>query len=635
MTIAPSAQSRSRLGQGRYDVLGPLGEGGFAQVWRVLDRRLNVQRAVKVVAVAADRRAGERVLREAKLLAELGHASIITVYDVFEDDGLACVVMELCVGSLADRVASSGPLSPALAVRLGIDVLGGLAAAHARGVIHRDIKPQNLLITERGELRVGDFGIARIRDESGSMTRTGALLGSVPFMAPEQRQDPSRVGVGADLYSLAMTLAWAMTGRPSGDLFVEIELERLGRLAGAGLAGVLARAGRYASEERYASAEEMAKALRLVATSMPEPTDDLLITGDSHRAVDSPPRGRRRRLAAVALAVASIGALTFAFKGAPEAAPPATGARSEIKPCAGASTWFDETVRSGPREAMAAASADIDGDGQVDAVFTNQMDENLSIYWGNGRALLEQGVEVPTVRSGSPVGVGDLDGDGHADLVVADHDGARLRILPGRQGRTFGAAVDIFQSGVAGWPLPLDWNRDGRQDLALTLTACVAWRRGDGDGEFAPHQCLAPGPGVVGVAVVRSEDSSAGLLLANSDGWWVVNPDARAMVGARETVFPATLAATLDPLSASAWDGDHDGHDEIYAWTDEPQAQVALRATGAAGTWSVCEIGRIDERRSGPLPRAGADYDGDGKVDFLRVKTCAQCTSNHVILRGR
>ncbi|MDP2313449.1 MAG: protein kinase [Pseudomonadota bacterium] len=614
-------------------MLGPLGEGGFAQVWRVLDRRLNVQRAVKVVDATADRQAGERVLREAKLLAELGHGSIITVFDAFEDDGLACVVMELCAGSLADRVAASGPLSPGLAVRLGIDVLGALGAAHARGVVHRDIKPQNLLVTERGEVRVADFGIARFRDESVSITRTGALLGSVPFMAPEQRQDPSRVGVGADLYALATTLAWAMTGRPSGDLFVEAELARLGRLTGAGFAGVLARAGRYTPEERYASAEEMTEALRVVAASMPEPADDLHLTSDAHPSVRLRPRTPRWGLFTLALALVSAGALAFASRRA--VALPELDTRDDIPPCPDGTTWFDETVRSGPREAMAAASADVDGDGKVDAVFTNQLDENLSIYWGNGRAMLEQGAEVPTVRSGSPVGVGDLDGDGHADLVVADRDGARLQVLPGKDGRTFDPPIEIFQSGIPAWPLPIDWDGDGQLDLALTLAACVAWRHGDGAAEFAPHQCLAPGPDVLGVAVVRSATSKVGLLLAGGAGWWVAHPDERAMIGTREEVFPARLALDMDRLSASAWDADGDGNDEIYGWADAPEAQVALRATRVGGAWSVCELGRIDARRSGPLPRAGADYDGDGKVDFLRVQTCAECTSNHVILRGR
>ncbi len=631
----PLANSRSRLGQGRYEVLGPLGEGGFAQVWRVLDRRLNVQRAVKVVDVAADGPAGARVLREAKLLAELGHPSLITVYDVFEEDGLACVVMELCAGSLADRVALSGPLSPSLAVRVGIDVLGGLAAAHSRGVVHRDIKPQNLLIAERGEVRICDFGIARVRDESVSLTRTGALLGSVPFMAPEQRVDPTRVGIGADLYALAMTLSWAILGRPSGDLFVDVELERLAKVAGAGLAEVLGRAGRYAPGDRYPSAEEMAQALRSVAASLPEAVDGLQIEPSAAPPAPMAPRRTKRAGIVAVLSVAALGSAASVYGWMSRPDVPETSRSGSVQRCADATDWFDETVRVGPREAVAAASADVDGDGQVDAVFTNQLDENLTIYWGNGRAMLEQRTDLASVRSASPVGVGDLTGDGHPDLVVADHDGARLQILPGLGGRTFGSPVELFQPGVAGWPLPIDWDGDGRLDLALSLAGCVAWRRSEGSTEFASHLCLAPSPGAIGAAAVHAVGERGGLLLAGSDGWWVVHADDRAMVGPKERVFGEELTGELDPLSASAWDEDHDGNDEVYAWADEPQAQVVLRATRRSGAWSACELGRIKERRNGPLPGAGADYDQDGKVDFLRARTCAECTSNHVILRGR
>lgn len=576
-------------------MLGPLGEGGFAQVWRVLDRRLNVQRAVKVVDVTADRQAGERVLREAKLLAELCHASVLTVFDAFEDDGLACVVMELCAGSLADRVAASGPLSPALAVGLGIDVLGALGAAHALGVVHRDIKPQNLLITERGEVRVADFGIARFRDESVSITRTGALLGSVPFMAPEQRRDPSRVGVGADLYALATTLAWAMTGRPSGDLFVEAELARLGRLTGAGVAGVLAKAGRYAPEERYASAEEMTQALRAVAAAMPEPTDDLHVASDPHPRVRLRSQTPRWGLFAVGLAVVSAGALAFTSRRA--AAPPALTAREDVPPCTDGTTWFDETVRSGPREAMAAASADIDGDGNVDALFTIQLDESLSIYWGNGRAMLEQGAEVPTARSGSPVGVGDLDGDGRADLVVSDRDGARLQIFPGGDGRTFGAPIEIFQSGIPAWPLPIDWDGDRQLDLALTLAACVAWRQGDVESGFAPHRCLAPGPDVLGVAVVRSATSKVGLLLAGGAGWWVAHPDEAfgvevAVVGPGGTA-PGVTTGEGEGAAAGAGGGGAAGvvtGVEDVVGDDPPHAQASRKIVAKA---TVMEETRI------------------------------------------
>jgi serine/threonine protein kinase len=184
--------STRRLVGDRYDLLEEIGRGGMGVVWRARDLLLQREVAVKEIHFPAGTNADEReilrkrVFREARAAARLSHPCVVTVYDVIEEDGQPFIVMELVdAPSLTDVVRGVGPLTPARAAAVGLDVLSALEVAHAAGVVHRDIKPGNVMVPERGHCELADFGIASVQDDP-SVTSTGLVLGSPAYMAPEQ-----------------------------------------------------------------------------------------------------------------------------------------------------------------------------------------------------------------------------------------------------------------------------------------------------------------------------------------------------------------------------------------------------------------------------------------------------------------
>jgi eukaryotic-like serine/threonine-protein kinase len=202
---------------GRYQLLEPLGQGGMGRVWRGVDTKLGRAVAVKeVVAVGGLTEAdleelGARAQREARAAARLNHPNVVRVYDIVADT-VPCIVMEYVPSrSLFQVVAADGPLAPARAARYGLDVLAALTAAHSVGVLHRDIKPSNVLITAEDRVMLTDFGLATIVGDP-AVTRSGVLIGTPSFMAPERAAD-SDVGPEADLWSLGATLYFAVEGR--------------------------------------------------------------------------------------------------------------------------------------------------------------------------------------------------------------------------------------------------------------------------------------------------------------------------------------------------------------------------------------------------------------------------------------
>ena len=174
---------------GRYEVLRTIGHGATSEVYEVLDTRLGARRALKRMVEAPNPAARKRQEREALIMARLDHPNVVTVIDAFEEDDQRCVVMELCEGgSLSTRVELGGPLPAEQVVSLGHSLARALAAAHESGVLHRDLKPQNILFGPTGDPRIGDFGLSWMSQDDETLTRTGALLGTIPFMAPELRR---------------------------------------------------------------------------------------------------------------------------------------------------------------------------------------------------------------------------------------------------------------------------------------------------------------------------------------------------------------------------------------------------------------------------------------------------------------
>ena len=200
---------------GRYTLGELLGSGGMGRVYRAQDGRLGREAALKVMAehYAQTPEFVERFEREIRNVASLDHPNVIRVFDSGEtEDGSPYMAMELASGgTLKDRIRSAGPLPPREAARVALQVAEALGAAHEAGIVHRDVKPENVLLTETGEVKVGDFGIARAT-EATAMTNTSMILGTAPYLSPEQaRGEP--VGPSSDLYSLGVVLYESLTGR--------------------------------------------------------------------------------------------------------------------------------------------------------------------------------------------------------------------------------------------------------------------------------------------------------------------------------------------------------------------------------------------------------------------------------------
>ncbi|MFI8305659.1 protein kinase [Streptomyces sp. NPDC085927] len=206
-----------RVIAGRYRLLSPLGEGGMGTVWRARDEVLHREVAVKEVRAPAGLPAPDvermyaRLEREAWAAARVSDRNVVTVYDVATEDGRPWIVMELVRGlSLAEVLDAEGPLDPQRAARVGAEVLAALRAAHDAGVLHRDVKPANVLIANDGRIVLTDFGIATV-EGSSALTMTGEVIGSPEFLAPERALGRTP-GPESDLWSLGVLLYAAVEG---------------------------------------------------------------------------------------------------------------------------------------------------------------------------------------------------------------------------------------------------------------------------------------------------------------------------------------------------------------------------------------------------------------------------------------
>jgi eukaryotic-like serine/threonine-protein kinase len=213
-----AAMGAGRLIAGRYRLQGPIGQGAMGIVWRGRDELLARDVAVKEVQIAAhaspyDAEAVyQRTLREARTAARLKHPSVVTVYDVVEEGGSLWIIMELVEARSLDRIITEdGPLPPLEAAELGSSLISALATAHAAGVLHRDVKPSNVLLTQDGKAVLTDFGIATFAEDP-SMTQAGLVVGTPGFTAPERvRGDVATAA--SDLWSVGATLYAAVEGR--------------------------------------------------------------------------------------------------------------------------------------------------------------------------------------------------------------------------------------------------------------------------------------------------------------------------------------------------------------------------------------------------------------------------------------
>lgn len=215
---------------GRYEILSRIGGGGMAVVYKAIDHLLNRHVAIKVLSesLSNDAEFIRRFTREAQAAASLSHQNIVNVYDVGRDGYTQYIVMELVEGiTLKDHILENGPLPVDEAAEIAIQICEGLAQAHENQIVHRDIKPHNILLGHNGKVKITDFGIARAASSS-TITQTGSVMGSVHYFSPEQARG-GVVGEKSDIYSLGIVLFEMLTGELpfDGDAAISIALKHL------------------------------------------------------------------------------------------------------------------------------------------------------------------------------------------------------------------------------------------------------------------------------------------------------------------------------------------------------------------------------------------------------------------------
>lgn len=203
-----------RLGD-RYELAEVIGQGGMAVVWLAFDTKLQRHVAAKILPTDRfDAVSQQRFYREARHVASLSHPNIVRIFDFGSQDERSFIIMEYVRGaSLRSILSSRSTLSVAETCRVGVDALSALDHAHGKGIIHRDVKPGNLLVDVDGRVKVTDFGISRAFEETSEITQGGTFLGTVGYASPEQLAGDA-VHARSDLYSLGCVLYQCLTGRP-------------------------------------------------------------------------------------------------------------------------------------------------------------------------------------------------------------------------------------------------------------------------------------------------------------------------------------------------------------------------------------------------------------------------------------
>ncbi|GHG28006.1 serine/threonine-protein kinase [Streptomyces filamentosus] len=314
--VHPDTTGTARTVAGRYRLGRLLGRGGAADVYEALDLRLRRPVAVKLFRPEGTRRAVDRCAGEARLLARMHHPGLVTLYDTGGDDGRPFLVMRLVRGTTLSRRIARGVLSPEETCRTGAALASALAHVHARGVVHRDVKPSNILLDGSGTPFLTDFGISRrVEAADGGSGEADALAGTASYMAPEQALGRG-TGPAADVYSLGLVLLETLKGEAEyGGTPLEAALAHLDRPPALppGLPAELARLLAAMTDRSSGARPDAAACARILAdprTAGRAPTPSAARPG-------RPVRGR-----AVAATLAALG---LALTGSPGSAPAGQG----------------------------------------------------------------------------------------------------------------------------------------------------------------------------------------------------------------------------------------------------------------------------------------------------------------------
>ncbi len=373
---------------GRYRLEAQIGTGGMSTVYRAFDETLERRVAIKLMnrEVASDSRQLERFRREARAVAQLSHPNIVGVIDAGEDEGRPYIVFEYVEGeTLKQRIRRQGRLPIAEAVAYAIEIARALGVAHAHQIVHRDVKPQNVLIDEEGQAKVTDFGIARTLDEEG-LTAEGRVLGTTDYVSPEQALGQPVTGA-SDLYSLGVVLFEMLTGEVPfhGENQVAVamkhvrealpDVRRLRPEVSAALAAVIETATSKREQDRYANDAELISDLEDVLAI--EAARAGGAHGEATAVLRTLPAGKQRRIPfgvrhrSVALMLTLVALLaaggiagwlstrTHHGTGVPPSPPPKPGLHA-VALCQGCAQGFNPL--GNPKDEAPGASAAIDND---------------------------------------------------------------------------------------------------------------------------------------------------------------------------------------------------------------------------------------------------------------------------------
>jgi len=246
----------------RYRLEEVIGQGQLAVVYRGVDTKLMVDRAVKILppAFASFKEHLDRFMREARSMAQLHHPNIVAIHDVGVDGGWVFLIMEIMTGgTLRDRLKTAGSPGYEQSLTWTIQGLRGLERAHASGIIHRDVRPGNMFLTEDNDCKMGDFGLATAGNKGNAMlTMPGASMGQMPFAAPETLADARSVDARADIHGMGVSLGALLNGKLPTDFMLKPPFFE--GLPDA-VRPIVVKATQKEREDRYASATEMLRDL--------------------------------------------------------------------------------------------------------------------------------------------------------------------------------------------------------------------------------------------------------------------------------------------------------------------------------------------------------------------------------------
>ena len=250
--LPPILNERYRLGK-------PLGQGGVGSVFLSVDEQRGTEVAIKVLHPILGEREDlrKRFVREGQAMMRFDHPNLCRVVEVGQEGTWIYMVMERMYGTTHQLAVKSGGVGAVRALQIGIDVLDGLTAVHQKGWVHRDIKPANLLIDLDGNIKISDFGI--LRNTASNLTRTGAVMGTVSYMPPEQRRDSREVDARADLYALGASLFAISSGKVPPDLSLVHLQPHLMDVVPNVLRAFIRRSTAFNADDRFPSAQQMAR----------------------------------------------------------------------------------------------------------------------------------------------------------------------------------------------------------------------------------------------------------------------------------------------------------------------------------------------------------------------------------------